>query len=147
MNTQRRYSRPPSPHGTHARTAIDSSAQRRSLAVPLVLAGTLGFALLQHSGTDVQRNRYKSLQDCTSDYSLQQCNSDTPLSGNGGTSYYGPWYRSRGSSSTQDASDPGPGRSGGFGAAHAFGEAGPSGVELGSRGGFGRSGRISARGG
>ena len=139
MDASRRYSRP------MPRTPEGAGPQRRSMAVPLMLVGALGLTLWKCSGTDVQRNRYSSLEDCAKDYSMQQCNADYPVGSSGSSSgvhYYGPWYRSRSGSS--DSADPGPGRSGGF--ARATGEGGPSGVELGSRGGFGASGRVSARG-
>ncbi len=115
------------------------------MAVPLVLLGALGLGLWKCSGTPVQRNRYNSLQDCERDYSTQQCTADYPVgsSGGGGSHYYGPWYRSRSGTSASYAGDPGPGRSGGI---VGLGDGHPNGVELGTRGGFGASGRIAARG-
>lgn len=140
-----RQRKPPMPYVRRA----PEPAPRRSRAVPLLLAGAFGALLWKCSGTDVQRNRYDNLQDCIRDYSLEQCTADTPVNGggyHGGVHYYGPWYRSR--VSAQDAKDdPGPGRSGGSTTTRLYGGHGPSGVELGTRGGFGSSGRVFARGG
>jgi hypothetical protein len=124
--------------------------QKRSMAVPLIALG--GAAIVGLSmfgrGQDVQRNRYDSLEDCVHDYSTGQCEIDNKVgsTGHGALFYYGPWYRSDGRGGT---ADPGPGRTlgsvarsvptGGF-------AGGPQSVELGSRGGFGSSGRVSARG-
>lgn len=107
--------------------------QKKSHAVPLLMLGgaaLVGLAALGR-GHDVQRNRYDSLEECVHDYSTGQCELDNPVGySSGGLRYYGPWYRSnRGGG----ASDPGPGRSG------------PHLVELGTRGGFGSSGRVFAR--
>ena len=121
--------------------------QKRSFAVPLIALGgatLVGLSMLGR-GQDVQRNRYNSYEDCVHDYSTGQCQIDTSVSGSSGLHYYGPWYRS--SSGGNVANDPGPGRAfaaGGRAAAtSAFG--GPQGVERGSRGGFGSTGRVSAR--
>ncbi|PXV61342.1 hypothetical protein SAMN04487785_104312 [Dyella jiangningensis] len=122
--------------------------QKRSLAVPLLALGgatLVGLSMLGR-GQDVQRNRYDSYEDCVHDYSSGQCQIDTSVNGGsyGGLHYYGPWYRSGGGGGKDD---PGPGRalaSGGrVGAID--GTAGPRGVELGTRGGFGSTGRVSAR--
>ncbi len=133
--------------------------QKKSVAVPLVLMGAVAGAMTLpalFSGTDVQRNRYASRQACVEDYSDAQCGPDLPLSGSGsggaGTFYYGPWYRSDYRSRANDANDPGPGRAFRNGTTSGFSSAGtdahgPAGVETGTRGGFGRSGRVSARGG
>ncbi|WP_049621365.1 hypothetical protein [Frateuria defendens] len=134
-------------------SATPEPPRRRSTAVPLLLAGTLGLGVAGcHSGTDVQRNHYANLQDCIRDYSIDQCDDDGPSgsssSGGGyyhhGGGYHGPWYRSRASAQGVNG-DPGPGRSGGVIAARLDGS-GPRSVELGTRGGFGSSGRVSARG-
>lgn len=119
---------------------------RHSIAVPLVLLGAFGVLTWRGSGTDVQRNRYENLQDCVADYSQNQCQPDTPvhMHGGGGVHYYGPWYRSRAASQGVDG-DPGPGRSGGSSTARLYGSRGPSGIELGTRGGFGGHGRVAAR--
>jgi hypothetical protein len=104
------------------------------------------------SGEDVQRNRYASLTDCAADYSDGQCRPDYPLSGYATTAallYYGPWYRSNRAGGVEPG-DPGPGRfySGGASGVAATGSVHPpSGVEAGSRGGFGSNGRVGARGG
>lgn len=131
---------------------------KKSVAVPLVLMGALAGSValpVLFGGTDVQRNKYSSREACAADYSENQCNPDTPVGG-GGTggrsSYYGPWYRSDYRSRTSDPNDPGPGRYYGGGAASGFSSSGapssaPTSVETGSRGGFGRSGRVSASGG
>ena len=124
--------------------------QKRSFAVPLLALGgatLVGLSMLGR-GQDVQRNRYNSYEDCVHDYSTGQCQIDNSVSGpSGGLHYYGPWYRSGGSGGSGAAADPGPGRtmaSGGRLAA-TDGFSGPRGVELGTRGGFGSTGRISAR--
>lgn len=117
--------------------------QKRSMAVPLIALGgatLVGLSVLGH-GQDVQRNRYGSYEDCVHDYSTGQCEMDTSVSGSGGLHYYGPWYRSGGAGGSQD---PGPGRMRSSSASVASFSA-PSSVELGSRGGFGSSGRVSAR--
>ena len=110
--------------------------QKRSRAVPLMLLGgaaLVGFGVLGR-GHDVQRNRYNSLEECVHDYSTGQCELDNPVGSNGiysgGMHYYGPWYRGGGGGGS---TDPGPGRSG------------PQAVELGTRGGFGSTGRVLAR--
>ena len=137
--------------------------QKKSSAVSLAIMGTamvgaVGLPVL-FGGTDVQRNRYQSREACIADYSEAQCNPDVPngtgsmpLGAAAATYYYGPWYRSD-YRSRSDPNDPGPGRYyRGGGTVSGFSSAGgtssaPSGVETGTRGGFGRSGRISARGG
>lgn len=125
--------------------------QKRSLTVPLYFLGGAAFigVSMLSSGTDVQRNRYDTLEDCVHDYSTGQCQQEATHgpSGSGyygGSRYYGPWYRE----GTRDASDPGPGRTLGGQRSFAAGEhyGGPRGTELGTRGGFGSSGRVSARG-
>lgn len=122
--------------------------QKRSFAVPLIALGgatLVGLSMLGR-GQDVQRNRYNSYEDCVHDYTTGQCQIDTSVGGSGGLHYYGPWYRSSGGGNV--ANDPGPGRalgaSGRVAGVSAFG--GPQGVELGSRGGFGSTGHVSARG-
>ena len=128
---------------------------KKSSSVPLVLMGAMAGAValpVAFHGTDVQRNRYASRDDCIADYSNTQCDPDHPVGTYGpGTSafYYGPWYRSDPAARAKDSSDPGSGRfyrggtSGlGGGTGH-----GPAGVETGSRGGFGSHGHVGARGG
>ena len=121
--------------------------QKRSLAVPLAALGgvaVVGLSVLGH-GQNVQRNRYDSFESCVHDYSTGQCEEDTPVGSNvGGLHYYGPWYRSGGSGG---AADPGPGRTLGAGGVAGGLAEGPRSVELGTRGGFGSSGRVAARGG
>lgn len=124
--------------------------RKRSLVVAVGVIGVAaaGFAAL--GGKDVQRNSYASQEDCEHDYASGQCTRDT-ATGNGGTygnsggyHYYGPWYRSDWRNAPIKG-DPGPGRSfasGGGSMGH-----GPTGFDFGSRGGFGSSGRVSARGG
>lgn len=126
------------------------TSRRRSASVRLAFMGAaaVGVAATPGCGEDVQRNSYASLADCVADYSEAQCRPDYPIGGGYGgatTRYYGPWYRSDYRSRT--GADPGPGRylrAGGVGlnsgTAHA-----PSGVEAGTRGGFGGHG-VSARG-
>ena len=99
-------------------------------------------------GEDVQRNSYASLGDCAADYSEAQCRPDYPVGSSyvGGTRYYGPWYRS--DYRARGGDDPGPGRyyrGGGVGFSSGGGTHTPSGVEAGTRGGFGSHG-VSARG-
>jgi hypothetical protein len=137
--------------------------QKKSSAVSLAIMGTamagaVGIPML-FGGTDVQRNRYTSRETCIADYSEAQCNPDVPNGtvvapmGGPSTYYYGPWYRSDYRSRTSDSTDPGPGRYyRGGGTVSGFSSAGgassaPAGVESGTRGGFGRSGHVSARGG
>jgi len=128
---------------------MQSGVRKRSASVRLALMGAAaaGIAATPGCGEDVQRNSYAAMADCVADYSEAQCRPDYPVGGNyvGGTRYYGPWYRSN--AGARGADDPGPGRyyrSGGIGfssgATHA-----PSGVEAGTRGGFGGHG-VSARG-
>jgi len=117
--------------------------QKRSFAVPLIALGGVALAGLSvlWRGQDVQRNRYNSYEECVHDYSTGQCQIDNSVSGTGALHYYGPWYRNSGG-----ANDPGPGRAlgaGGRAGVSAFGA--PQSVELGTRGGFGSSGRVSAR--
>ncbi|WP_430390271.1 hypothetical protein [Dyella sp. 20L07] len=129
---------------------IAERPQKRSLAVPLLALGgaaIVGLSMLGR-GQDVQRNRYDSLEDCVHDYTTGQCEIDNAVGSNGagGLHYYGPWYRGDGRGG---ATDPGPGRTLGTTARSfpmgGFAE-GPRSVELGTRGGFGSSGRVSARG-
>jgi hypothetical protein len=125
--------------------------RRRSVAVTLGVLGVAAAGFAAFSGKDVQRNSYSSLEDCEHDYATGQCTQDQPVSGSGGSGghyggyhYYGPWYRSdwRGNSFK---GDPGPGRN--FAGGGGFTGHGPTGFDFGSRGGFGSSGRVSARGG
>ena len=117
------------------------------MAITLGALGVLGVGFAAFSGKDVQRNSYNSKEDCEHDYATGQCSQDRPVSGGYGYSgyhYYGPWYRSDWRNGSFKG-DPGPGRSyasGGGGSGH-----GPTGFDFGSRGGFGSSGRVSARGG
>lgn len=121
--------------------------QKRSFAVPLLALGgatLVGLSMLGR-GQDVQRNRYDSYEDCVHDYSTGQCQIDNSVSGaSGGLHYYGPWYRSGGNAG---AGDLGPGRALASGGrlASSEGFSGPRSVELGTRGGFGSTGRVSAR--
>lgn len=124
------------------------NVDKKSSKVPLVLMGAVAGAVAlpaMFNGTDVQRNRYNSREDCVADYSEAQCNPDFPLGSTSRTYYYGPWYRSDVSERAKDTKDPGPGRYfRGGGSSSGFTSA-PS-VESGTRGGFGSSGRVSARG-
>jgi hypothetical protein len=126
---------------------------RRSTTVRLVLMGAAvgGSSLLAGCGTDVQRNRYASREDCIADYSEALCRPDLPVAGGLGaaaaTYYYGPWYRSDPVARSRDANDPGAGRWFGGGGSASSGSGSPSTVEAGTRGGFGSTGRVSARGG
>lgn len=119
--------------------------RKRSLAVPLVSLGAVALSgMLVFGGTDVQRNSYNSQEDCERDYSVGQCTRDQPVGGSGGYHYYGPWYRDDWRNGPLK-NDPGPGRtlaSGGDSGGH-----GPIGMDFGERGGFGSTGRVSARGG
>jgi hypothetical protein len=100
--------------------------------------------VLVFGGTNVQRNSYGSIEDCERDYAAGHCTRDQPMTGAGGYHYYGPWYRDDWRNGPIKG-DPGPGRAfaaGGDSEGH-----GPSGLDFGERGGFGLSGRVSARGG
>ena len=125
------------------------NGDKKSGKVPLVLMGAVAGAVAlpaMFNGTDVQRNRYLSREDCVADYSVAQCNPDVPP-GSSSRMYYGPWYRSNANERVNDAADPGPGRyfrGGGMGTSASIS---PPSVETGTRGGFGSSGRVSARGG
>ena len=127
--------------------------RKRTVAITLGMLGVaaVGFATL--GSKDVQRNSYNSQEDCEHDYATGQCTREQPVgssgySGGGGYSggyhYYGPWYRSDWRSGPIKG-DPGPGRS--YAAGGGFTGHGPTGFDFGSRGGFGSSGRVSARGG
>jgi hypothetical protein len=129
--------------------AQEPLTRKRTVAITLGVLGAaaVGFATL--GGKDVQRNSYNSQEDCEHDYATGQCTRDQPVggtgyAGGGGYHYYGPWYRSdwRGG---PIKGDPGPGRSSVSGGG--FTGHGPTGFDFGSRGGFGSSGRVSARGG
>jgi len=124
--------------------------RKRSASVRLAFMGAaaVGIAATPGCGEDVQRNSYASLADCVADYSDAQCRPDYPVGSGygGGTHYYGPWYRSN--YAARGADDPGPGRYYRGGSSMGFssgGTRGPSGVESGTRGGFGAHG-VSARG-
>lgn len=123
--------------------------RKRSVIVTLSVLGVaaMGFATL--SGKDVQRNSYSSQEDCEHDYATGQCTRDQSVASGygGGYHYYGPWYRSDWRNNVTRG-DPGPGRAyaSGSGATGGAGH-GPTGFDFGSRGGFGSSGRVSARGG
>jgi hypothetical protein len=104
-------------------------------------------------GEDVQRNRYASREACLADYSEELCRPDFPISGyvaGAATYYYGPWYHSDFRARENDQRDPGAGRffhGGGAGVVASSGSGvAPLSVETGTRGGFGSTGRISARG-
>jgi hypothetical protein len=122
--------------------------RKRTVAITLGVLGAaaVGFATL--GGKDVQRNSYNSQEDCEHDYATGQCTREQPVGGTGysssGYHYYGPWYRSDWRSGPIKG-DPGPGRS--YASGGGFTGHGPTGFDFGSRGGFGSSGRVSARGG
>ena len=123
------------------------NGDKKSGKVPLVLMGAVAGAVALpalFNGTDVQRNRYNSRDECIADYSEAQCNPDFPLGGTSRTYYYGPWYRSDVSQRAKDSKDPGPGRY--FRGGGSSGLAAAPSVETGTRGGFGSHGRVSARG-
>jgi hypothetical protein len=126
------------------------NGDRKSSKVPLVLMGAVAGAVAlpaMFSSTDVQRNRYNSREDCIADYSDAQCNPDFPLGTTAHTYYHGPWYRSDVNERARDTADPGPGRYfHGGGGAGVGSKGAPASVETGTRGGFGSSGRVSARG-
>jgi len=123
---------------------------KKSSAVRLVLMGAAvgGSSLLVGCGTDVQRNRYASREDCIADYSDTLCGSDVPMMAAGGAAlaayFYGPWYRSDVAGRASDPRDPGAGRY--FGSSGSSGPRSPPTIETGTRGGFGSHGRVSARG-
>lgn len=127
---------------------------KKSAAVPLVLMGAVAGAVALPAlfgGTDVQRNRYGTREDCIADYSEAQCRPDFPISGyaaGAATYYYGPWYRSNINARAKDMSDPGAGHfyHGGASGFSSAGLHGPAAVEAGTRGGFGSHGHVSARG-
>ncbi|HEY4090863.1 MAG TPA: hypothetical protein VGN46_05050 [Luteibacter sp.] len=123
----------------------------RSAAVVVGIMGLFGYAAWPR--TDVQRNSYANKEDCEQDYVTGQCSYEQSTGGGhyggGGYHYYGPWYRSDWRTNTV-ASDPGPGRSYARSAASGasgFSSHGPNGFDFGSRGGFGSSSRVGARGG
>jgi hypothetical protein len=122
--------------------------RKRSVVITLGVLGAaaVGFAAL--SGKDVQRNSYSSQEDCEHDYATGQCSRDQAVSSGhgGGFFYYGPWYRSDWRNNNIKG-DPGPGRAyaSGFSGGSVPGH-GPTGTDFGSRGGFGSTGRVSARG-
>lgn len=127
----------------------DPLLRKRSTAVLLLTTFGLAAMTMMSSGDEVQRNGYKTLEDCEHDYATGQCTRDASASsnGSGGQSgnyhYYGPWYRSdRRNGPIQG--DPGPGRT--FTSGVSSGFHGPSAMEFGVRGGFGSTGRIFARG-
>jgi hypothetical protein len=110
-----------------------------------------GSGLLTGCGADVQRNRYTSREDCIADYSQTQCGPDFPVGAAAAagvaTYYYGPWYRSDPTARVRDPNDPGAGRYFRSGGANSGAARAPASVEAGTRGGFGSTGRVSARGG
>lgn len=121
------------------------------MTVALGVLGAAAVGFMAFGGKDVQRNGYETLEDCEHDYATGQCTRDTPVSSNGssgghygGYHYYGPWYRSDWRNGPIQG-DPGPGRSFASGASPTG--HGPSSMDFGRRGGFGSSGRVSARGG
>jgi hypothetical protein len=127
--------------------------RKRTVAITLGVLGAaaVGFATL--GGKDVQRNSYTSQEDCEHDYATGQCTREQPVGNSGyssgggyggGYHYYGPWYRSDWRSGPIKG-DPGPGRS--YASGVGSSGHGPTGFDFGSRGGFGSSGRVSARGG
>jgi hypothetical protein len=120
--------------------------RKRTVGITLGVLGAAAIGYAWLGGDDVQRNSYNSLADCEQDYATGKCTQDHPVSTSGGTAYhyYGPWYRSDWRNHSV-AGDPGPGRS--FASGMGSGAHGPSGFDFGSRGGFGSSGRVSARGG
>lgn len=128
----------------------DPLVRKRSLGIAVGVLGMAAVGFAAFSGKDVQRNGYASKEDCEHDYSTGQCTSDTPVSSSGGSGYaggyhyYGPWYRSDWRNGPIKG-DPGPGRS--FASGSGFTGHGPSTMDFGHRGGFGSTGRVSARGG
>lgn len=129
------------------------SPSRKSSTVRLVLMGAAvgSSGLLAGCGTDVQRNRYTSREDCIADYSQTQCGPDFPVGAvaaiGAATYYYGPWYRSDPTARRRDPGDPGAGRYFSGGSSGSVGARAPATVEAGTRGGFGSTGRVGARGG
>jgi hypothetical protein len=130
----------------------DRGKRMRSAAVAVGVIGLIGYAAWP--STDVQRNSYASKEDCEHDYATGQCTYEQSRGSGGGGyyggyHYYGPWYRSDWNTN-RVAGDPGPGRSyaaSGTSRATGFTGHGPTGFDFGSRGGFGSSGRVGARGG
>lgn len=127
--------------------------RKRSAVVAVGAVGLLASGYALFSGHDVQRNSYASKEDCERDYTTGQCTYQQSVSGHGGGyggggyRYYGPWYRSDWATHPTKG-DPGPGRSFASRAGTSgFTGHGPTGFDFGSRGGFGASGRVSARGG
>jgi hypothetical protein len=118
--------------------------RKRSVAVAVGVLGVAAVGIVAFSGKDVQRNSYASQEDCEQDYATGKCTREDTTSTyhGGGYHYYGPWYRSDWRDRSH-AGDPGPGRS--FRGDGVPGHA-PSSVDFGRRGGFGSSGRVSARG-
>lgn len=125
------------------------NGDKKSGKVPLVLMGAVAGAVALpalFNGSDVQRNRYNSREDCIADYSEVQCNPDFAIGTSSHAYYYGPWYRSDAGARIKDKSDPGPGRFFSGGRTTSSTSGAPASVETGTRGGFGSRGRVSARG-
>ncbi|QWT19617.1 hypothetical protein KPL74_17945 [Bacillus sp. NP157] len=121
-------------------------ARKRTVAITLGALGVAAVGFTAFGGKDVQRNSYNSVEDCEHDYATGQCTRENSVSNGyaGGYHYYGPWYRSDWRTGSFKG-DPGPGRTYASGAGPSG--HGPTGFDFGSRGGFGSSGRVSARGG
>lgn len=119
----------------------DASDFRRSIIVNLTMLGLMGVGMAYlPEGKTVRRNMYRDRETCERDYSPAQCEpGDDGGSGGGSTSGHGRW---RGPEYYEDrrlpeaSGDPGPGRAGLS-----------SGVELSTRGGFGRTGHGGRAGG
>jgi hypothetical protein len=134
------FSPPPEP-------LFGKGKRMRSAAVAVGIIGLFGYAVWPR--TDVQRNSYASKEDCEHDYATGQCSYDEGKQGNSsystGYHYYGPWYRSDWRTNPVQG-DPGPGRTFASGSSSGASSRGPTGFDFGSRGGFGSTGRVSARG-
>jgi hypothetical protein len=122
----------------------DPLVRRRSLGIAVGVLGVAAVGFAAFGGKDVQRNGYASMEDCEHDYATGQCTNDSSVStsGGGGYHYYGPWYRSDWRNGPIKG-DPGPGRN--FTSGSGFTGHGPTNLDFGHRGGFGSTGRVSAR--
>src|SRR6201989_325565 len=140
-------SRPSPARGHHSLYPPDAPLVRqRSVAIAGGALGVAPAGFVACAGKDVQRNGYASKEDCEHDYATGQCMGDTAVTPGGGYHYYGPWYRSDWRNGPIGG-DPGPGRNLAAGSdVPSFTGHGPTSMDFGRRGGFGSSGRVSARG-
>ena len=120
----------------------DALIARKTGQVLLVVMGvTLALPML-FRGTPMQRNTYNTREDCERDYLQSQCEPGSHQGYSGQRYWNGPWY----------PEDPARRKPGEAGRTHSL--TGPTtqsnpgyrGVEYGTRGGFGSTGRVRAIG-